>query len=84
MERLHGGPVRAGDGDMGGPAQRPVGVDPEVRLSVAAEPSGAVTLHQKLVAKRTQRLLVERLALVQIADPQANVVDHWPLSLSRC
>jgi hypothetical protein len=59
-------------------------VDPEVRLAVAAEAGGAVAFHQKLVAKRTQRLLVERLAVLQIADPQANVVDHPPLPSSLC
>jgi hypothetical protein len=64
MERLHGGPVRTGDGDMGRPAQRPVGVDPEVRLGVAAQARRAVALHQQLVAERAKRLLVERLALL--------------------
>jgi hypothetical protein len=76
------GPIGAGDGDMGWPAQRPVGVDPKVRLAVAPEARRAVAFHQQLVAKRTQRLLVKRLALVQIADPQANVVDHPPLPSS--
>src|SRR5215211_3555615 len=69
MERLHGGPIGAGDGDMGWPAQRPVGVDPEVRLAVATQARRAVAFHQQLVAERTQRLLVKRLALFQIADP---------------
>jgi hypothetical protein len=59
-------------------------VDPEVGLAVATEAGGAVALHQKLVAKRTQHLLVERLALFEIADPQANVVDHPPLPSSPC
>src|SRR4029453_14930646 len=81
MERVDGGAVRAGDRDMGGPAPRPVGVDPQVRLAVAAEARGALTLHQELVAKRAQRLLIERLALLQVADPQANMVDHWRFSL---
>jgi hypothetical protein len=40
------------------------------------KPAEPVALHQELVAKRTQLLLVERLAFLQIADPQANVVDH--------
>src|SRR5829696_7669476 len=58
--------------------QRTVDMDEEVRLGVVAEAQGAVALDQDLVAERGQRLLVERPALLQVADPQADVVDHEP------
>jgi hypothetical protein len=61
---------------MGWPAQWAVDVDEEVRLGVVAEAEGAVALDQDLVAERGQRLLVERPAPLQVADPQADVVDH--------
>jgi glucose-6-phosphate-specific signal transduction histidine kinase len=83
MEGVHGRPVRAGDGDVGRPAQRAVDVDEEVRLAVAAEAHGAVALQQHLVAERVERPLVERLAAVQVADSQADVVDHRLLPSSR-
>jgi hypothetical protein len=63
---------------MGWPAQRPVGVDPEVRLAVATQARRAVAFHQQLLAERTQRLLVKRLARFQIADPKPT----W--SITRC
>jgi hypothetical protein len=46
MERVDGGPIGAGDGDMGWPAQRPVGVDPESGLPSRpkpAEPSRSIS-----------------------------------------
>src|SRR5919112_1119779 len=67
---------------MGWPAQRAVDVDEEVRLGVVAEAEGAVALDQDLVAERGQRLLVAHPALLEVADPQADVVDHEP-SLAR-
>jgi hypothetical protein len=84
MEGVHGGPVRARDGDMGRPTQRPVDVDEEVGLAVAAEAHRVVALDQEPVAERIQRLPVERPALLQVADPQADVVDHQPFSFRHC
>src|SRR5262245_6605795 len=54
-------------------------MDPEIRLAVHAEAYGPVAFQQDLVAKRAQRLLVECFALLELADPQADVVDHRPL-----
>jgi len=55
-----------------------------VLVVVGAQAGRAVAFDQELVAERVQRLPVECLALLQVADPQANMVDHQPLPSSPC
>src|SRR5512132_1426668 len=42
----------------------------KIRLAVHAQAYRPVAVQQDLVAKRTQRLLVERFALLELADPK--------------
>src|SRR5918999_6120557 len=52
--------------------------DPEERLLAVSEAAHARhLLHQELQAERGERLLVERLAPLVVADVEPHVVDHW-------
>jgi hypothetical protein len=72
------GDVRAADG------RTPALVDPEEGLGpvlgVLAETGGALELHQQTDPKRLQRRFVEGLAAGQVADLDADVIEH-PLRL---
>ncbi len=70
-------PIVGFERDMDPGLRRAAGPDPEERLLAVPEASDAGRrLHQELQAERGERLLVERLAPLVVADADSDVVEH--------